>query len=299
MEKKGYLLKVRVYENADLMGAAAAEKTAEILKPLTAKRKPVLSVFAAAPSQDTFLKHLCRQQGIDWSRVTAFHLDEYLDLPRHHPNTFETYLNKHIFEKIPLPESNIKMIKSLTGTPDKIADTYGSMLKESVDRVRGEGGIYIAFIGIGVNGHIAFNEPGTNIYSSRWVLPVEIDNVSVKQQFDDYKNHPDPDARYATLEDVPRKALTMSCAAILEADVILCIVPGKQKADAVQKSLEGPVTPDVPASLLRKHRSTTIFLDRESAGKLSPPPSVQKTGVRDLGLEVRERQKQGKVFPNP
>ncbi len=276
MKREGYKLAVRVYEDADLMGAAAAKQAAEILRTVTAKGKPVLSVFAAAPSQDAFLEHLCQQQGIEWSRVTAFHLDEYLDLQRHHPNTFETYLRKHIFEKIPFPESNIKMIKSLTGTPDKIADTYGSMLKESVARVRGEGGIYIAFIGIGVNGHIAFNEPGSDIYSSRWVLPVEIDSVSVKQQFDDYKDHPDPAARYATLKDVPRKALTMTCAAVLEADTILCIVPGRQKADAVQKSLEGPVTSEVPASMLRKHRSTTIFLDHESAGKLSPPPKVQK-----------------------
>lgn len=272
-----YGLGIKVHENADLMGVAAANKAAAILRNYTAERKkPVLCVFAAAPSQDTFLEHLCRQEGIDWGMVKAFHLDEYLDLPRSHPNTFEVYLRKHIFEKLPVPGANVKMIKSLAGSPGEIADRYGSMLEESVAGIRSRGGIYIAFIGIGVNGHIAFNEPGTDIYSSKWVLPIEIDDVSVKQQFDDYKNHPDPAARYAAPEDVPRKALTMTCAAILEADSILCMVPGRQKADAVQKSLEGQLTSDVPASLLRQHRSTTIFLDYESAGKLTPPPAVQK-----------------------
>ena len=273
----GYGLKVEIHESSDIMGAAAAKKAAGILRNYTTeKKKPVICVFAAAPSQDTFLEHLCRQEEIDWSRITAFHLDEYMDLPRSHPNTFEVYLREHVFEKISVPETSIKMIKSLAGSPDEIADKYGCMLKESVARVRNEGGIYVSFIGIGVNGHIAFNEPGTDIYSPRWVLPIEIDDVSVKQQFDDYKNHQNPGSRYATLEDVPRKALTMTCAAILESDRILCMVPGKQKADAVQKSLEGPITSDMPASLLRKHCSTTIYLNSESAEKLTQPPAVQQ-----------------------
>ena len=272
-----YGLKVKVYENADLMGQSAAKKAGEILKKYTVeKKKPMLCVFAAAPSQDTFLEHLCKQEGIDWSMITAFHLDEYLDLPRNHPNTFEVYLRKHIFNKVQIPDSNIHFIKAFKGSPAEIAETYGDLLEKSVKKVRNEGGIYIAFIGIGVNGHIAFNEPGTDIYSSRWVLPIEIDDVSVKQQFDDYKNHPDPAARYATIADVPRKALTMSCAAILEADRILTIVPGRQKADAVQKALEGPITPLLPASFLRQHRSTILYLNCESAERLNPPPSVNR-----------------------
>ncbi len=270
-------LTVRVYGNADRMGAAAASEAGRILEDYTTgQKKPVVCVFAAAPSQDTFLEHLSMRKGIDWKLVTAFHLDEYLDLPRKHPNTFEVYLQKHIFEKVRLPGTNIHMIKSLGSSPDEIAGRYGAMLEEAVDGVRGQGGIYAAFIGIGVNGHIAFNEPGTDIYSSKWVLPIEIDDVSARQQFDDYKNHPDPAARYASPQDVPRKALTMTCAAILEADRILCMVPGRQKADAVQKSLEGPVTQDVPASLLRKHPSASIYLDCESAGKLILPPSVRR-----------------------
>jgi len=278
MKKKhcGYELKVKIHESADFLGAEAAKEAAAILRSCTVeKKKNALCVFAAAPSQNNFLEHLCHQEGINWDRIECFHLDEYLDLPRKHPNTFEVYLREHIFDKVPVSETNIRMIKALSGSPDKIADKYGRMLSASVAKVREKGGIYVAFIGVGVNGHIAFNEPGANIYSSKWVLPVEIDEVSVKQQFDDYKKHPDPSARYATLADVPRKALTMTCSAILEADVILCVVPGRQKADAVQKILEGKITPNVPASLLRKHRSTTIFLDSESAGKLTLPPVVK------------------------
>jgi len=272
-----YGLKVKVYKNADLMGEAAAKKAAKILKKYTVeKKKQVLCVFAAAPSQDTFLAHLCKEEGIDWTKITAFHLDEYLDLPRNHPNTFEVYLRKHLFEKVNIPETSINFIKGLSGSSMEIASNYGESLAKAVKKVREAGGIYIAFIGIGVNGHIAFNEPGTDIYSSKWVLPIEIDDVSVKQQFDDYKNHPDPAARYATMGDVPRKALTMSCAAILEADMILSLVPGKQKADAVQKALEGPVTPLLPASLLRQHHSTVLYLNCESAERLNPPPAVEK-----------------------
>jgi len=272
-----YGLKVKVYENADLMGAAAAKKAAGILKKYTVeKKKEVLCVFAAAPSQDTFLAHLSKEEDIDWKKITAFHLDEYLDLARNHPNTFEVYLRKNIFEKVGIPDTNVNFIKAMSGTPQEIAASYGDKIQKAVEKVRKAGGIYMAFIGIGVNGHIAFNEPGTDIYSSRWVLPIEIDDVSVKQQFDDYKNHPDPAARYATLADVPRKALTMSCAAILEADKILTLVPGNQKADAVQKALEGPVTPLLPASLLRQHRSTVLYLNCDSAEKINPAPAVKK-----------------------
>ncbi len=271
-----YAMKVKVYGNADRMGAAAADRAASILKKYTSEKKPVLCVFAAAPSQDTFLAHLSKKEGIDWSGITAFHLDEYLDLPRNHPNTFESYLRKNIFEKVRIPEEKINFIKGVAGSPAEIAEKYGASLAKAVKKVRENGGIYIAFIGIGVNGHIAFNEPGTDIFSSKWVLPIEIDDVSVKQQFDDYKDHPDPAARYATLADVPRKALTMSCAAILEADAILTLVPGSQKAEAVRKALEGPVTADLPASLLRQHRTAILYLNDDSASKLSEPPSVKK-----------------------
>ena len=108
------------------------------------------------------------------------------------------------------------------------------------------------------------------------MLPIEIDDVSVHQQYDDYKNHPDPASRYATLADVPRKAITMSCAAILEADYILTIVPGEQKADAIQKAVEGPITPLMPASLLRQHHSTVLYVDKDAASKLNPAPAVEK-----------------------
>jgi glucosamine-6-phosphate deaminase len=272
-----YGFKVQVYKNNDLMGEAAAKDAAKLLKKYTTElKKEVLCVFAAAPSQDTFLSHLSQQKDIDWTKVSAFHLDEYLDLPRNHPNTFEVYLRNNVFEKINIPESNVSYIKSVKGTPVEISNEYGNTFKEAVKKVKEAGGVYLAFIGIGVNGHIAFNEPGSEIYSSKWFLPIEIDEVSVKQQFDDYKNHLNPAARYATLEDVPRRALTMSCASILEADKIFVIVPGEQKADAVQQAIEGPITSMLPASVLRQHHSTILYLDNESAEKLNQPPTVEK-----------------------
>ena len=252
------------------MGKAAAKEAGDILRSCTAEKGlEVMTIFAAAPSQDAFLAHLCQEKGIDWKKVTAFHLDEYLDLPQGHPNTFQVYLQKHIFGKVPIPKNNVHYIKDIEGAPEKVSLKYAKSLKEAFRKNRQAKGVYLAFIGIGVNGHIAFNEPGTDLRIKKWAVQVKIDETSVKQQFDDYQNHPDPAARYKTLEDVPRKALTITCAGILAADIIFCMVPGKQKADAVKALLEGCLSDRLPASLLRLHENAHLYLDRKSAGQLN------------------------------
>ncbi len=256
------------------MGKAAAGEAGKILRFYTTEKGlEVMAVFAAAPSQDTFLAQLCREEGIDWKKVTAFHLDEYLDLPRGHPNTFQAYLQKHIFGKVPIPRHNVHYIKDIEGTPEKVSLKYAKHLKEAFRKNRQAKGIYLAFIGVGVNGHIAFNEPGTDLRIKKWAVRVKIDKTSVKQQFDDYRNHPDPAARYKTLRDVPRKALTMTCAGILAADIIFCMVPGKQKAEAVKTLLEGCLSDKLPASLLRLHENTYLYLDHKSSGELNSKPA--------------------------
>lgn len=260
----------------ELMGRAAAQDVGELLRELTAKQgKPALVNFAAAPSQDTFLAALCEQDGIDWAKVEAIHLDEYFDLPRNHPNTFEVYLREHIFSRVPIPDANVHYVKAIqAATPEQTADRYEAEVCGLLSSVREAGGIYVACIGIGVNGHIAFNEPHVDKRTGRFVIPVEIDEVSVRQQYDDYKAHPDPEARYASLEDVPRRAITVSCAGILAADRIFCMVPGAHKAEAVRKMWDGPVTDALPASLLRMHPCMTLYLDAASAGLLDRPPTL-------------------------
>jgi glucosamine-6-phosphate deaminase len=267
--------RVKFSPNTEAMAIKSGIEAGNILRDYTSKDKDVVAVFAAAPSQDKFLEKLSGEKEIEWGKVQAFHLDEYYDLPRRHPNTFEAYLKEHLFSRVPIKKENIHLIKEHSGPPEEAAAAYGLKLKNAVEKVKKEGGLYISFIGIGVNGHIAFNEPGTDIYSNKWVVPVEIDGVSVKQQFEDYKNHPNPDARYKTLEDVPRRALTMTCASILASDIIVAVVPGAQKAAAVKAAVEGPVTEKLPASLLRLHQDTTIYLDEDSRKGLISKPAAE------------------------
>lgn len=269
--------KIEIFSDEIAMGKAAAQEAGETLRYYTAQKgREVMTIFAAAPSQDTFLSALSQEEGIDWSKVNAFHLDEYLDLPKKHPNTFEKYLEEHIFSKVPIPRERIYYFKDIVGSPQEIATRYEKLLKEVFLKTQRANSIYLAFIGIGVNGHIAFNEPGTDLWTKDWVVKVKIDEISVGQQFGDYKNHPNSAARYKSLEEVPRNALTVTCAGVLAADVIFCMVPGEHKAVAVKSLLEGPITDTLPASLLRLHGDVHLYLDNASASKLHSKPAVNK-----------------------
>ncbi len=267
--------KIKFSPNTEAMAIKSGIEAGNILRDYTSKGKNVVAVFAAAPSQDKFLEKLTREKEIEWAKVQAFHLDEYFDLPPGHPNTFESYLREHLLSRVPINDENIHLIKDLSGTIEETASEYGAKLKKAVEEVKNDGGLFISFIGIGVNGHIAFNEPGTDVLTKKWVIPVQIDDTSAKQQYEDYKNHPDPAARYKSMDDVPRNALTMSCSSLLESDIIMAIVPGPQKAKAVKALVEGPVTGDLPASLLRLHQNTTVYLDADSEALLIKKPAAE------------------------
>ena len=269
-------VKIRAFATEKRMGAAVAKDVGKILRTYTTKKGlPVVGNFAAAPSQDAFLDRLCKAKGCDWSKLLAVHLDEYFDLPKGHCNTFQAYLDEHLFGKVPVPRENIRYIKDVEGASvEDVAEKYERIMRDTIADVRGKGGVYIACIGIGVNGHIAFNEPHVDKRTSRMVIPVEIDDVSVRQQYDDYKNHPNPSARYASLADVPRRAVTVSCAGILDAEMIFCTVPGAHKAAAVKAMCDGPISDAVPASLLRMHPNVTIYLDEASASQLDEIPRI-------------------------
>jgi glucosamine-6-phosphate deaminase len=253
-------LELNILPTRDEMGRAAARDVAEAMKEFIEDKGRVNMVFAAAPSQNEFLAHLREDKSIDWSKVTCFHLDDYVDLPRMHPNTFEVYLKEHLFDYV--KPRKIYFFKALKGTPDQIARQYTGAIKRN-------GGINLSCIGIGENGHIAFCEPGSDLRDRRMVRVIRIDDRSVRQQYRDYKDHPDPAARYASLKAVPRRAFTMTVPAILSAREIYTIVPGPQKADAVRKMWEGPISSACPSSALRMHSWVRIYLDKDSAGKLS------------------------------
>jgi glucosamine-6-phosphate deaminase len=264
MRKKAWspkrTLELNILSTREEMGKMAARDVAEAMKRFIKEKGKVTMVFAAAPSQNEFLAHLCEDKSINWSKVTCFHLDDYVDLPRRHPNTFEVYLNEHLFDYV--KSRKTYFFKAMNGNPDQIATQYAAVIKRN-------GGIDISCIGIGENGHIAFCEPGSDLHDSRMIRVIRIDDRSVRQQFRDYKHHPDPAARYPTLKAVPRRAFTMTVPAILSAHEVYTIVPGPQKVDAVKKMWEGPISSACPSSALRMHSCVRIYLDKDSAGKLS------------------------------
>lgn len=252
-------LELNILPTRDEMGKAAARDVAEAMGRFIKEEGKVNVVFAAAPSQNEFLAHLAIKKNLDWSKVVCFHLDEYVDLPRNHPNTFEAYLKEHLFNHV-RPKA-VHFLKALKGGAEQAGRQYARLIKRSA-------GLDIACIGIGENGHIAFNEPGSDIYDSQMVRVITIDDRSVKQQYRDYKDHPNPKARYPSLAAVPRKAITLTIPAILSAKEIYTIVPAPQKADAVRKMWEGPIDSSCPSSALRLHGHVKIYLDGNSARKL-------------------------------
>ncbi len=252
-------LELNIFPTREEMGKAAAVDVSLAMARFIREKGKVKVVFAAAPSQDEFLSHLSKNTRIDWSRAICFHLDDYVDLPRFHPNTFEMYLKEHLFDFV--NPSRIYFLKALQGNPVEVSRKYAEQIRRS-------GGIDISCIGIGENGHIAFCEPGSDLNDPQMIRVIRINDRSVRQQFRDYKDHPNPKARYSSSQAVPRRAFTMTVPAILSAREIFTIVPGAQKAEAVRKMWEGPVSPACPSSALRRHSRVKIYLDRDSAGKL-------------------------------
>lgn len=252
---------VKIADNRTQMGQIAAEDVAAAMKAAAANKPVVTMCFAAAPSQDDMLKALVDISGLPWEKVVAFHLDEYIDLPRGHANTFEVYLNDHLFNHVPV--GDVHFMADMDGSPEDQAGAYEDLLRE-------HGGIDIACIGIGENGHIAFNEPGSSFYTDKWCDLITIDEKSVKQQYRDYKEHPNPEARYASLDDVPRNAITMTIPAICASREVFCVVPAEQKAEAVKAALDGPITDEVAATALRTHPAATFYLDQDSSKLLTP-----------------------------
>ena len=244
-------LKVQIYRTRDELGAAAAAAVAARMRELLSRQGRVVMTFAAAPSQNEFLAHLCEEKGIDWGKVIAFHLDEYVGLPPDAPQGFGNFLRRHLFDKV-----RPGTIYFMNGNaPDVEAECrrYAELLEANP--------IDIACIGIGENGHIAFNDPPVADFNDpKKVKVVALDERSRLQQVHD--------GCFDSLEEVPKLAITMTVPAILSAKAIFCMVPAKSKAEAVRAALRGPVTVSCPASILRRHDDATLYLDSDSASLL-------------------------------
>jgi glucosamine-6-phosphate deaminase len=241
-------LVTEVHPDRAAVGAAAADYAARRLRELLAKQERVRVIFAAAASQGEMLDALAVADGIDWSRVTAFHLDEYVGLPLRDERSFGEWLERRIWKRV--RPGRIEKIDGGAAAgpsgPDAEAERYGALLAA--------GGLDLALIGIGENGHLAFNDPHVADFDDPLVVkPVEIDATSRRQQV--------RDGAFPSLDEVPQLALTVTMSAILASRSISVVVPGPHKAAAVAATLLGPIETACPASALRRHPDARLFVD--------------------------------------
>lgn len=234
------------------LGARAADHGAEAIRRALSERGGANIIVATGASQFEMLASLTKQWGIDWSCVTAFHLDEYIGMPMTHPASFRKYLKERFVDQLP---QRLAAFHYIDGEADPAAECQrlGKLIEQCP--------IDVAFIGIGENGHLAFNDPPADFDTEDPYLVVELDEACRRQQLGE--------GWFPTLDDVPRRAISMSIRRILRSETIVCSVPDRRKAEAVRAALEGPVTPMVPASILQQHPRAAVFLDRESASLLT------------------------------
>lgn len=236
-----------IAESREELGKAAAEKFCQEAMHRLQSREVINVIFAAAPSQHEFLQHLC-VSGLDWTRINAFHMDEYLGLPADAPQSFGIFLKTHLFDKV-----NFKVVHFINGNAtDAQAECirYTDLLEQyPVD---------IVCMGIGENGHLAFNDPPVANFNDPYMVKVvELEEACRIQQVNDNC--------FEKIEQVPTHAITLTIPALLRADYISCVVPGKRKAAAVYNTLHKEIISAYPSAILRTHNHTVLFTDRESS----------------------------------
>jgi glucosamine-6-phosphate deaminase len=242
-------MEVIVSSSAEELGKESARLGADTLRIAISERGEASIIVATGVSQFATLAALLTEPDIDWTKVTGFHLDEYIGLPVSHPASFRGYLKKRLVDLVPLAEFHY-----IDGEGDAQVecDRLGDIICQH--------DIAVAFIGVGENGHLAFNDPPADFETERPYLIVDLD--------DDCRRQQSGEGWFATFDDVPRQAISMSVQQILKSRTIICSALEDRKAVAVQAALKGPITPDLPASILQQHPSTTIFLDDAAAARL-------------------------------
>jgi glucosamine-6-phosphate deaminase len=243
---------IRVHDTKAAMADAAAERAAAALRAAIAERGRAHVIAATGASQFEFLERLVAAPGIDWPRTVFFHLDEYVGLPDTHPASFRKYLRERLADRV--HPGAFHFIEGDAPDPAPECRRVGAILAlHPID---------VAFVGIGENGHLAFNDPPADFDIAAPYIVVDLDEDCRRQQLGE--------GWFKTLEDVPRRAISMSIQQILKSREILCIVPDARKARAVKECLGGEVSPRHPASILQHHPRTTVFLDAPAASLLEP-----------------------------
>jgi len=244
-------MRIKVFEDKNSASRAAAEQAARAIRHAITQQGDARIVAATAASQIDFLDALTRKPGIDWRRVELFHLDEYVGLPVTHPGSFRKMLLQQLISKTGI--TNYHLLEGDAADPAEAA--------RHVSRIIASRPVDIAFLGIGENGHIAFNDPPADFDTEEPYIVVELDEACRQQQVGE--------AWFADLSQVPTQAISMSVQQILKAKEILAVVPDNRKAQAVRLCFEGEISPIAPASILRTHPDATIYLDKSSASSLS------------------------------
>lgn len=241
-------MQTKILPNKHALGHEAASRGAQIIRDALAAKGRANIIVATGASQFETLAQLVLESDLRWDLVTAFHLDEYVGLPLTHPASFRQYLWTRFVSKLPLPLEAFHYINAEVDPQAECARLSSIIQRHPID---------LAFVGIGENGHLAFNDPPADFQTTEPYLVVNLDADCRKQQMGE--------GWFDTIDSVPKQAISMSCRQIMKSKAIIASVPDERKAKAVKLTLEGPVTAAAPASILQQHEATWVYLDPQSA----------------------------------
>lgn len=244
-------LAVKIYDSRAEMGAAAAADVAACMRKLLETKETINMIFAAAPSQNEVLAQLLEEKDIDWGRVNAFHMDEYIGIAPDHPAGFARFLERAIFGRLPF--KSVNYIDCTAADPELEAARYAALLEQHP--------LDVCILGVGENGHIAFNDPGVADFDDAVLAKViDLDERSRMQQVND--------GCFARIEEVPKKAITVTIPGLTGAKYLYCSVPCATKAQAIGRMFTGEIALDCPATVLRRTPNSFVYLDKDSAAML-------------------------------
>lgn len=245
-------MNIQIFVTKKELGKNSALDAAEKIRAAISEKDEANIILATGASQFETLANLVEQPDVDWTKVTMFHLDEYVDLPESHPASFRKYLKERFENKVPQLKG-AHYIKGDSGDPEDECRHLSHIISEVT--------IDVALVGIGENGHLAFNDPPADFTTEKPYIVVELDEACRRQQMGE--------GWFESIEDVPKRAISMSIRQIMKSKSMICSVPDERKAEAVKNCLEGKVTNLHPASVLQDHNDCTVYLDTDSASLLS------------------------------
>ena len=240
-------LHVRVFADREELGACAGREAADCIKDMLVNQPSVCVMFAAAPSQNETLAELAADEEIDWTRVHAFHMDEYIGIEEDHPASFRCFLKKAIFDKKPF--ASVNLINGSTENPEEEAARYEQLLKEHP--------LDVCILGVGENGHIAFNDPPVADFDDPKLVKV----VTLEERCRLQQVH---DGCFSELDKVPEKAITVTIPGLMAAKKLFCAVPSATKADAIKAMAQEEISTHCPATIMREHNHAELYLDADS-----------------------------------